>query len=360
MDTGLLSKENSKILRGLGIMCIMLHNFLHDSRFGFAPQNEMFFSSDRTMAFFSSLSNGHFTAQLFSFLGWVGVPVFIFLTGYGVALRTPPLLGGERNVFIKRNYLKLFFLLAPALLVFCVIDVFNHYWLGIVKRSVYLTMMANFVYPFVQRQPGSYWYFGMTFQLYLLWAFAGRYFNKKNLIWLSVIMLGGLYVLCLFDAPKLLSIYRHCFTGWFFVFAFGMYMAQQKNNVFYKIKTSWLLELLLAVAFLVLMLVMNLTLESWVFVPFVALAFFFSLGRLFMRIKPLSMVFHWIGNFSASIFVCHGLVKYGVMEEIFPFTSNVLLLVVIYISLTIVFSLIYEKVYRWLLFRFVENKAVVA
>lgn len=90
----ILTKENSKILRGLAITAIVLHNFLHIDLFGLSSENEMSFSVEKFMAFFSSLDDGLLVAQIFSFLGWVGVPVFVFLTGYGSASLTPHILQG--------------------------------------------------------------------------------------------------------------------------------------------------------------------------------------------------------------------------------------------------------------------------
>lgn len=88
MNEDILSKENSKVLRGLAIMAIVLHNYLHI--LGFSPENEMSFSLENTNHFFSFFDDGHFIAEILSFLGWLGVPVFIFLTGFGVAKHTPP------------------------------------------------------------------------------------------------------------------------------------------------------------------------------------------------------------------------------------------------------------------------------
>lgn len=89
MKENILSKENSKILRGLAIIAITLHNYLHI--LGFSKENEMAFSMENTNHFFTVLSDGDFLAEIFSFLGWMGVPVFVFLTGFGVAMCPPPI-----------------------------------------------------------------------------------------------------------------------------------------------------------------------------------------------------------------------------------------------------------------------------
>lgn len=79
-NKSLLSKENSQILRGMAILAIMLHNFLHISQFGLSQENEMSFTAEKANAFFDNLLSGGWGifGDLFSFLGWVGVPVFLF------------------------------------------------------------------------------------------------------------------------------------------------------------------------------------------------------------------------------------------------------------------------------------------
>lgn len=48
----LLSRENSMILRGIAILFIMLHDFLHLNMCGYTGENEMAFSSDNAVGFF--------------------------------------------------------------------------------------------------------------------------------------------------------------------------------------------------------------------------------------------------------------------------------------------------------------------
>lgn len=87
----ILGKENSQILRGLAIMSIMLHNFLHNRSLGFTRENEMSYLSVKADAFFKVISSeGLSIYELFSYLGWVGVAVFVFLSGYGVMKSPPP------------------------------------------------------------------------------------------------------------------------------------------------------------------------------------------------------------------------------------------------------------------------------
>ncbi len=220
IDEKLLSRDNSMILRGVAIVFIMLHNFLHLSRFPFTGENEMGFSPEKAEGFFNAVSDGSSVlGEFLSHLGWIGVPVFVFLTGYGVACKTPVEKDGMVT-YIKRNYLKLLALMLPAVLFFAGIDFLKgEIWPELFKRFSYLTMLTNFAYPYLVCDPGVYWYFGLTFQFYLLWAILGKRMNGKNLLIWSVALLVVLYVFSAWGAPNAMSIFRHCFTGWFPVFA---------------------------------------------------------------------------------------------------------------------------------------------
>ena len=75
-------------MRGIAIMAIMLHNYCHWLNFA-VKENEYQFHSDRAAAFWQSLTtpDGMLPIQLLSFLGHYGVPVFLFLSGYGLVLK---------------------------------------------------------------------------------------------------------------------------------------------------------------------------------------------------------------------------------------------------------------------------------
>lgn len=355
MLSRLLSKDNSYILRGLGITVIILHNYLISPQLGFSSCNEMSFSADKTMFFFNSLENGHIVAHYFSFLGWVGVPIFIFLTGYGTALHAAPGSKHESVIYIKRNWLKLLFLLTPILIIWGIMDFFQGSYSTLIKRAFHLTFLDNFFYPFVKCNPVSYWYFSLTFQFYLIWAFVGKYFNKTILLYMSVIFLAGLWIVCVVDIPYLLPIYRHSFAGWFFLFALGVYMAQYKVEIIDRIRTKLWLELLVVVTLLVLLPVMNINIISWLFVPFVALLCFGLLGHIVMRFKILTLIFRWVGELSACIFVCHALIKPIVNKYIAQYTNNIMLLLFIYLSFTLLLSMLYKRFYNYLMIQFVDK-----
>lgn len=74
-------------MRGVAIVFIMLHNLLHLV----IPtlENEFVFQIERTRFFMNEVFSGgvDVVQDIFSFLGWYGVAVFLFLSGYGLTLK---------------------------------------------------------------------------------------------------------------------------------------------------------------------------------------------------------------------------------------------------------------------------------
>ena len=178
-----LSREQCNELRGLAILAIVLHNFLHQTRFGFTGQNESAFQLERTHDFLAGVFSGGFWnafGEVFSFLGWIGVPVFVFLSGYGLVkkyeqdpspMRTWP--------YVIHSWLKLFLLMLPGVL-FCA--VFNQI-IGLgglhvqLKYAAYLSLLGN-LFGLDTLTPSIYWYFGLTFELYLVYIVLNKHRSK--------------------------------------------------------------------------------------------------------------------------------------------------------------------------------------
>lgn len=344
----ILKKENSLILRGIAIIAIMLHNFLHNPNLGFSAENEMSFSEDRTSHFFNLITLGQCNGyEIFSFLGWTGVAVFVFLTGYGTFRNTPPNSCADSFKYIKRQYVKLLMLLLPAVIIFALGDlVQNHFFLNIFKRTAYLTMMANFAYPWVNCPPGVYWYFGLTFQFYVLYAFFGKYVNKTNLLLISILTLAGLAVLCLADFPNVLSVYRHCFTGWLVVFAIGVWFGRGWNPT---LPTKQYSMLIIGLAFVLssfLVLIMNRWMMTWLLTPIVALMMFGTAGMLLLKSNVLSRIFKYVGRLSAAIFVCHPIIRFIINRYLLPHMDNMLIVLCVYVVSTFIFAFFYDMLYK--------------
>lgn len=348
-----MSKENSLVLRGMAIVFVVLHNFLHLGLWGFSRENEMKFVTAYADSFFSALASGdNLAVQFFSHLGWIGVAVFVFLTGYGASFIHIEE-SSHLKRYIRRNYLKLLALMLPALLFFMAVDVVKGLQLtDFLKRTSYLTMLVNFAYPYLKCSPGVYWYFGLTFQFYLLWACWGRRMNWRNLLFWSCAAVAGLVAVSLYGSAALTSIYKHCFMGWFPVFAVGVWMG--KGNISIPQKSVWT-EVSLTVLFLAMMLLASSWMLTWTILPVVALAWFLCVGSLLLRTGFLADAFRWLGRLSACIFVCHPIARIIVLNTLHPRMDNLMVNVLAYLVLTLAIALFYDRYYKWFTARIIKK-----
>ena len=166
-----LSKNECTVLRGLGILAILLHNYCHWLE-GALMENELTFVQERSDAFYAYAvhPDGNAFLQFFSFFGHYGICVFLFLTGYGLTIKYK-LQKTEQIAFLPfvwRHYKKLLWLLVGGYVLYqLVIFVGTTSFSGNLFDWVsMLTMTSNFFS--LDTWPKPYWYFGLTMQMYLL------------------------------------------------------------------------------------------------------------------------------------------------------------------------------------------------
>ena len=350
-DKSLLSRENSNVVRGLAILAIMFHNFLHLGRVGFSKENEMSFSEIVSNSFFSKILSGdsYIIPEFVSFLGWTCVTVFVFLTGYGLMTKYPVV--SNKIQFIKRNYIKLFWLLLPGLLFFFVVDLLQGNSGHFFRRLSYLTMLQNLDYPHLRVDPGVYWYFSLTFQLYLFYAIFNKWMKPTFLLICSVLSLIILWVLGAIHWENGFNIFRHCFTGWFPVFAIGIYYAQKKISINFT-QQPILLNIFLAISILAIMVLLNANFIPWLFLPIVSIFWFFIIAIIIFRMgRKVSQPFEWIGKYSASIFVCHPIVR-SILLRLHSHIGHMGIIIIAFFVLTLIVAFYYDKLYRFMIKRF--------
>ena len=88
-----LTKRQCDVLRGIAIMGIFLHNFCHWLHGGHHENEYLFFKehSMRMWDYWNNVFSGNFDGfefiQFFSFFGHYGVPLFLFLSGFGLVMK---------------------------------------------------------------------------------------------------------------------------------------------------------------------------------------------------------------------------------------------------------------------------------
>ena len=317
-NRGLLTRTETAALRGVAILGIILHNYCHF--LGFAvKENEYKFDAGRPMQFFEKLLSldKDLFIHIFSFFGHYGVPVFLFISGYGLVKkyesspqRTSPL------PFTAYHFLKLFRLMIIGYLVFIGVYLLRHNdgaqvysWDRVLTQ---LTMTINFMYfdPDHIIKPGPYWYFGLTLQLYILYVLViHRWRNSKVL---AVLAIGSLLAeaLCV-NAPDWLNSIRYNFVGGLLPFCLGVWISRNEHLAACS-RTGYLA---VAVVSALAVLFGSMTFWSWLIVPLLIVTGAVATVRLLSpqsgegSKNSLLGVLAWVGGISSALFVMHPVMR---------------------------------------------------
>jgi hypothetical protein len=162
----MLSRKECTALRGLAILGIMLHNYCHWLRLA-VKENEFTFTSANNERLLDVLGipDWNLPVHLLSYFGHYGVPVFFFLSGYGLVQKyESSTLHPSPSTFIRYNYLKLFRMMIVGYVLFLMVDFMtpgpHHYQLLDVVAQL---LMFNNLLPTPDKViwPGPFWFFGM-------------------------------------------------------------------------------------------------------------------------------------------------------------------------------------------------------
>ncbi len=206
-------------MRGVCIFSICLHNLLH-LRSEVSECEFLFYNVlvDNLLGQ-SSYSPWKVFEYFFSFWGWYGVTIFMFLSGYGLVMKYE--VKGESLsplTYIIRNYVKLFLLIIIPLTFMYRGHMFNYLAL------THLTFTINLIDPH-GIIPGVFWYFGLTIQFYIIYIF---FYYKRSKIWVVLLSLlsMALVVFFVWKYSSYLYYSRHNSIGWLMVFLFGVWYAR--------------------------------------------------------------------------------------------------------------------------------------
>jgi len=195
-----LSPQDTTFYKGLAILMIILHNFLHwlPPKIG---ENEQNFHPQRFQSFLHTFDNPEWIIQgFFSFFGHYGVQVFLFLSAYGL---TKKYLNGTHPYFayLRHRILKIY----PAFLFSMVVWIL---YLGMIHGGVpymikilssswesllyKLSFVANFIPHELYKINGPWWFVSLIVQFYVLFPLMFRLFQRYGAIALILLSLMGL------------------------------------------------------------------------------------------------------------------------------------------------------------------------
>lgn len=319
----LLTRAECNALRGIAILGIFLHNFCHwlnpvvkENEYQYFQHNVDWFAQCAARV------NELFPAHVISFFGHYGVPVFLFLSAYGLEMKygngqgkTPD---GRRVVvssFVRYHYLKLFKMMIVGFICFTVVDAMTAgSWHYNVAQIVGQLLMINNFYDQPDRNiwPGPFWFFGLMLQLYVVYRLL---LYRRHWGWTV-----GLMVVCtvaqLFMDPEgeNLNYWRYNFMGGMLPFGLGLLFARYGNKVMLVNLTfgSFLMSWVVCSFFIVSA---SGSFYTWAIVPalvcYASVYFIKTVSTLplpWLRAR-IGYVLGWLGNVSAALFVIHPAIR---------------------------------------------------
>ena len=319
----LLTRAECNALRGIAILGIFLHNFCHwlnpvvkENEYQYFQHNVDWFAQCAARV------NELFPAHVISFFGHYGVPVFLFLSAYGLEMKYGNGQGkapdGRRVVvssFVRYHYLKLFKMMIVGFICFTVVDAMTAgSWHYNVAQIVGQLLMINNFYDQPDRNiwPGPFWFFGLMLQLYVVYRLL---LYRRHRGWTV-----GLMVVCtvaqLFMDPEgeNLNYWRYNFMGGMLPFGLGLLFARYGNKVMLVNLTfgSFLMSWVVCSFFIVSA---SGSFYTWVIVPalvcYASVYFIKTVSTLplpWLRAR-IGYVLGWLGNVSAALFVIHPAIR---------------------------------------------------
>ena len=339
---------HSQAIRGLAILAISLHNYSHILS-GIVTENEYSFVSKHPHQLLYQLLHPtlELPLHLLSFFGHYGVPLFLFLSAYGlekkysVSDKSAPV-----GKFIASHYAKLWVMMIIGFLPFLSLDIITadgsrNPLANIIPQ---LTMIST-LFPFKPYMvwPGPYWYFPLMVQVYIVYRL---FLFRRTWHWAV-----GMLLLCqlaqhLFTNNIYVQMWlRYNFIGSMLPFILGLLYARYGRSV------SGKQALLLLILSSVGIFLGSFTITSWLWVPALVCVAGLSLIQLLPQaiINPLT----WLGGISSAIFVFHPLVRQLILEH---FRSDHYLGLAIYTVVTILVAWALQPVInratRWVAQRF--------
>ncbi|MFA7600377.1 MAG: acyltransferase [Bacteroidales bacterium] len=231
------NKNDTFLIKGIAIIAILLHNFFH-----WIPpligENEFDFLINRLHRLIESLQATplEFINVFFSYFGHYGVQLFIFISAYGLTIsfsRNPCSWGR----FMLDRLTKLYPLLLTAVIVFFfAIILLDQRLLSLYEwREIGYKLL--FIHTLIPESGlslnGPWWFFGLIFQLYLLFPLLFKLIKKyswKAFILVLILSYGLIYISLFVYQPNNSVTFMQNAPGHLPEFALGVFFALNKDK----------------------------------------------------------------------------------------------------------------------------------
>ena len=321
----MLNRTECNILRGVAIVGIVLHNYCHWLR-PIVKENEYQFNQHNVDWFNNVMAHGFNERTFFhllSFFGHYGVPIFLFLSAYGLVIKyegakTQSLSdNGSTNEpnalsFLRYHWLKLFRMMIVGFAAFVLVDAMtegqHHYEVMdiVAQMGLFNNLLPN---PDDIIWPGPYWFFGLMLQLYIVYRL---FLYRKGWMWVVAFIAVCTIIELLCDPNgEPLNRWRYNFVGGMLPFGLGLLYAKYMRNVSLRIYGAMFIISLLFIRF------GSNHFFTWLFVPM----FVCSAGISFVKLLSywntrypkytlgIAKTFDWLGVISAALFISHPITR---------------------------------------------------
>ncbi len=181
-----LTKSDTLVLKGIAILSILMHNLLHWTEPLNSKENEFWFIKTNVYSFFQAFSDSpwDFFNIIMSYLGHYGVQMFIFISGFGLALsisNKPKTYG----TFILDRLKKIYPLVIIAFVFYFFSTIIMNYRLVTLQEMRSFGYKFLFIHTFIPKEGlsvcGPWWFFGLIMQLYLLFPLIYKLIIRYNI-----------------------------------------------------------------------------------------------------------------------------------------------------------------------------------
>lgn len=337
----------SKALRGIAILGIILHNYCHF--LGFAvKENEYTFTASKPRQLLERMLmlDDNLFIHVMSFFGHYGVPVFLFISGFGLVYKyersTPTRV--RALPFIGFHYAKLLRLMFLGYIGFAVVSYlhphgYHGYTVGrvIAQLLMYINLMPD---PDHIIKPGPYWYFGLMLQLYIVYRLV--LYRRSSAVTLALIVLctavQAFFPPSVDEGGEILNRIRYNFIGGMLPFGAGILYARHGRNLPLPIN----LTIVVVSAFIVF--IGSFYFWSWLFVPLFIVTGAVATMKLIPDRALAPCV--WFGAISSALFVMHPITREIIIKM--SYRGYIYTGLITYIVASILLAWLFKLMFRYI------------
>lgn len=304
----ILTRRECSAMRGIAILAIMLHNYCHFIG-RIVKENEYQYLEQNNTRLWQVLTNPDelLPVHLLSYFGHYGVPVFLFLSGFGLVMKYESAHDDVRAVgFLRFHYLKLLRMLIVGFVLFLMVDAvtpgrFAFHWDNVLAQLLmYINVLPE---PDKTIWPGIYWFFGLMIELYIVY----RLLLYRQKSWIVIALIAVCWLLQVFCDPEgeTLNRLRYNFIGGMLPFGVGILAGRYVEHLnLHLSRWAWGIVLL---GTTILIVIMGFHYQSWLWIPLLIIVGTIALVKVLPQ-QLLTLV-TWFGTISAAMFVVHPIAR---------------------------------------------------